>query len=392
MNKKLVLALAIVFVLLSSGWSQQKSLKVLVLYDMEGVSGAASERHTHFGADPEYTEGRKSLTADVNAAIAGLKAAGATEITVVDGHGSGNSEGPDVFEAELLPPAKMISRDRPFDIYMDSYDQSIDAIVAIGMHCGAGNPDGFISHTYTVEDVQYRVNGAPFNETMILAMGAARFGIPVIMVSGDDQLDKELKRFLTWVKYAAGKHAVGRAKAEPFAREEVSRRIEKAAREALLGLAEAKLPLDFPGPYRFTLTFQTANQAETAAEYKGAELQDDGISVEVRATDFAEGYEASLHLISLALLAGRVENIQRALAAHPQGKELMDAARKFRLDRILFVPSGNPPHKLEDRLTPFAHRYAMVALATARDLRDACQRGATGFTLDRSSDRGVPAG
>jgi len=43
------------------------------------------------------------------------------------------------------------------------------------------------------------------------------------------------------------------------------------------------------------------------------------------------------------------------------------AARKFRLDRILFVPSGNPPHKVEDGLTPFAHRYAMVALATARE-------------------------
>jgi nicotinate-nucleotide adenylyltransferase len=43
------------------------------------------------------------------------------------------------------------------------------------------------------------------------------------------------------------------------------------------------------------------------------------------------------------------------------------AARKFRLDRILFVPSGNPPHKVEDGLTPFAHRYSMVALATARD-------------------------
>jgi D-amino peptidase len=333
MKRSIVLILAGVLILLSSGSAQTKPIKVLLLYDMEGVSGASSERHTHFGSEPEYTEGRKSLTADVNAAIAGLKAAGATEIVVVDGHGSGNAEGPDVYEAELLPPAKMISRDRPFDIYMDSYDQSIDAIVAIGMHCGAGHPDGFISHTYTVEDVRYRVNGVPFDETMILAMGAARFGIPVIMASGDDQLEKELKRFLPWVKYAAGKHAVSRAKAEPFAREEVSRRIEKAAREALLGLAEAKLPRDLPGPYRFTLTFQTENQAETAAEYRNAELRDDGVSVEVRATDFENGYEASLHLISLALLAGRVENIQRALAAHPQGKELMDAARKFRLDR-----------------------------------------------------------
>lgn len=45
------------------------------------------------------------------------------------------------------------------------------------------------------------------------------------------------------------------------------------------------------------------------------------------------------------------------------------AARKFRLGRILFVPSGNPPHKHRDRLTPFHHRFAMVALACAGDPR-----------------------
>ena len=45
------------------------------------------------------------------------------------------------------------------------------------------------------------------------------------------------------------------------------------------------------------------------------------------------------------------------------------AARRFRLDRILFIPSGTPPHKIRDRLTPFAHRYAMVALACGGDRR-----------------------
>ena len=45
------------------------------------------------------------------------------------------------------------------------------------------------------------------------------------------------------------------------------------------------------------------------------------------------------------------------------------AVRKFRLDRILFVPSGAPPHKTKDRLTSFHHRYAMVALACAADGR-----------------------
>ena len=45
------------------------------------------------------------------------------------------------------------------------------------------------------------------------------------------------------------------------------------------------------------------------------------------------------------------------------------AARRFRLDRILFVPTGNPPHKSRDPLTPFSHRFAMVALACAGDRR-----------------------
>lgn len=43
------------------------------------------------------------------------------------------------------------------------------------------------------------------------------------------------------------------------------------------------------------------------------------------------------------------------------------AARKFRLDRILLVPCGHPPHKVENSLTPFAHRYAMTALAATED-------------------------
>jgi len=343
MKKPIVLALAGALVLLASGMSQQRSLKVVLLYDMEGLSGASSVRHTHFGADPEYTEARKSLTADVNAAIAGLKAAGATEIIVVDGHGSGNSQGPDVIEAELLPPAKMISRDRSFDIYMDSYDQSVDAIVAVAMHAGAGNPDGFLSHTYTIEDVQYRVNGTPFNETMILAMGAARFGIPVIMVSGDDQFEKEVKRYLPWVKYAAGKRAMGRAKAEPFAREEVSRRIEKAAREGLLGLDSARLPENFPGPYRFALTFQDEIQAQTVAWLQGAELLADAVSVQIRSADFEEGYRASLRLISAAGLVGRMQAIQGVIAAQPNAAALREAVSQSITDRWLdpkTVPSA----------------------------------------------------
>jgi D-amino peptidase len=267
----------------------------------------------------------------VNAAIAGLKAAGATEIVVVDGHGSGNTAGPDVLEDQLLAPARMIARDAPFDIYMDSYDHSVDAIEAVAMHAGVGNQVGFLTHTYTYEDIDYRMNGTPFNESMILALGAARLKIPLIMVSGDDQLEKELRRNLPWVRYATVKHAVDRSKAEALPREEVSRRIETAAREALQA---ARLP-EFPGPYRFALTFQDQGQAENAALAPGADLQPDGVTVQFQARDFEEGYRKSRRLIGLAGMAGRAAAIQAVLAAQPNTATLRLAVNDWLVDRWL---------------------------------------------------------
>ncbi|MBM3293632.1 MAG: hypothetical protein FJY82_03820 [Candidatus Aminicenantes bacterium] len=329
-----------IFALFAAAASQTKPLKVLLLYDMEGVTGATSVKHTSFSSKTEYEAGRISLTADVNAAIAGLKAGGATEIIVVDGHGSGNTTGPDVIVDQLLAPAKMISRERPFDIYMDSYDQSIDAIVAVGMHAGAGNEAGFISHTYTIEDTQYRVNGIPFNESMILAMGAARYGLPLIMVCGDDELEKEMRRFLPWAKYAVVKRAVGRAKAEPYPREEVSRRIENAAREAILALAAMRTAAITSAPFRFALTFQDDQQAQAVARLQGAEMAPDGVAVQIKSHDFEEGYRASLRMISTAGLVGRVQSLQRAIDAQPNAEALRQAARDLVIDRWFNPPPG----------------------------------------------------
>jgi D-amino peptidase len=343
MKKTAVLVVACALLFLSSTFPQQKSLKVLVLYDMEGVSGATSVRHIDYDSQPEYGEARESLTADVNAAIAGLNSAGATEIIVVDGHGSGNSASPDVLEEKLLPPAKMISRDRPFDIYMDSYDQSVGAIVAVAMHAGAGNQTGFLSHTYAIEDTQYKVNGIPFNESMILAMGAARYGIPLIMVSGDDQLDKEIRRFLPWVRYALVKHAVSRAKAEPLPREEVARRIENAAREGLLALDSARLPEITAGPFRFALTFQDESQARNVARLAGTETSSDPLTVQIRADDFEEGYRASLRLISAAGLIGYLQAVQKVFDEQPGGEERRRSIEGYILDRWVNPIPASPP-------------------------------------------------
>lgn len=334
--------LAALWLLPAAAVSQSRPLKVLVLYDMEGVTGAVSYKNVQFMHKAEYEEGRKSLTADVNAAVAGLKAAGVQDVVIVDGHGSGNTGGPDVYEDQLLPPAKMIARDRRFDIYMDSYDHSYDAIVALAMHAGAGNAAGYSSHTYAYEDIQYRVNGVPFNESMILAMGAARFRIPLIMVSGDDQFEREMHRNLPWVKCAVVKRALSRASAEPVAREEASRRIEAAAREAVAALGSAQLPT-WPGPYRFALTFQDEAQAKNAALLPGSEVTADPTTVQIRASDFEEGYRLSLRLISLAEDIAYNEALQGVIDGQPNAASLELRIKDWVHERWLNLPHAPSP-------------------------------------------------
>ncbi|MEQ1883876.1 MAG: nicotinate-nucleotide adenylyltransferase [Bryobacteraceae bacterium] len=48
------------------------------------------------------------------------------------------------------------------------------------------------------------------------------------------------------------------------------------------------------------------------------------------------------------------------------------AADTFGLDRVLFIPAGNPPHK--ETSTPFEHRFRMVELACAADARFVASR------------------
>jgi len=333
---------AVLVVLATALAAQSRSPKILVLYDMEGVSRATDVKHTNYGYAAEYKAGREALTDDVNAAIAGLRSAGVSDIVVVDGHGSGNTSEPDVIESRLLAPAKMIQRDAPFDIYMDSYDHSYDAIVAIAMHAGAGNLDGFLSHTYSGAGRDYRVNGVPFNETMILAAGAARLKIPVIMVSGDDQLEKELRRQLPWVQYAAVKHAVDRTRAEPLPPEEVRRRIETAARTAIETLESART-FDVPGPYRFAITFGTEAMATHAALLAGAEPGPVPNSVQVRGNDFEEAYRRSLRLYSLAGFAQRLATLNAAVADAPNAAELRQRMLDWSDDRFLYRPLPATP-------------------------------------------------
>src|SRR5262245_66375315 len=78
-------------------------MRVLIMSDMEGVSGIVVWEQVNGGA-PMYEEGRKLYTEEINAAVRGARAAGATEIVVVDCHGAGGGWSFNSLVPELLDP------------------------------------------------------------------------------------------------------------------------------------------------------------------------------------------------------------------------------------------------------------------------------------------------
>ncbi len=180
-------------------------LRVLVLHDMEGLSGEDDWRYFDYGQDL-YPAGQELLAADVNAVIDGLFAGGATEVHVVDGHGSGNSD-PDV-RADLLDPrAEQILRDDPFDTYFDIPETSqYDAVAVVGMHSKTGSA-GFAAHTFAL-GIEFQVWGQPITETELVGLSWGRFDTPVIFASGDDKLEGDLAT-MPWIEFVRVKDATG---------------------------------------------------------------------------------------------------------------------------------------------------------------------------------------
>ena len=308
--------------------------KVLLYVDMDGSSGVRRARQVLY-PNPEYFASRRFITSDVNAAIRGLKAGGAGEIVVTDAHGSGNTESPDVIVEQMDPRAHFLFRDEPFDPYIDILDSSYTAIVAVGMHARARTP-GFMAHTVTLEP-EYRVNGTPITESEIIAMSAARYGIPVIMVAGDDVLEGQIHLAFPGAEYAVVKRARGRADAELIAQPAVQAAIEKAARAAIEKVATIKPYVVVPS-YRFEIGYWNARQADLASSIQGTERAD-SVTIAYTTATFADGYVRSNKANGMARLDA-MRWLTQAVRARPDGKQIMSAY----LD--LFVTAWLEPEKV----------------------------------------------
>lgn len=207
-------------------------MKVYIITDLEGISGIDSMEML----DPDnsnYGFSIQRLMADVNAAIDGAINGGATQVTVLDGHGGGGN-----FDVSKLDK-RAIKDNKENDKLM--LDESYCGIMCIGYHSMAGTINGFLDHTQNSRKwFNYWINGRKTGELGQCAILGAHYNVPVLMVSGDEAACTEARQFFNPVECANVKRGIGRNRADTVELDEALGRIRAAACKAMSLVGKAK--------------------------------------------------------------------------------------------------------------------------------------------------------
>jgi D-amino peptidase len=247
-------------------------VRVHIISDIEGVAGVVKWEQTG-GDQPLYHEARKLYTEEINAAIRGEKAGGATEIVVMDCHGAGggytfNS----LLPAELDPDCEFVIQNE-WTEYTTFLEEGCDAALFIGMHAMAGTPDGVLSHTVSGQAWQnLRFNGTLVGETGINAALCGNWGCPVLLVTGDRAVCREgrelLGEGLTTVEVKEG---LGRFSARNVPAVRARELIEDGAKRALQDL-KAVPPYDPGRPCEIEVEFTSPDRLIEYRNRKNVEV------------------------------------------------------------------------------------------------------------------------
>ena len=271
-------------------------MKILIAVDMEGITGVTTWDQVTPG-HAEYARFRRLMTQDVNAAIRGACDAGADEIVVADGYWNGSN----ILVEELDPRARLnTGSPSPFSM-TQGIDESVDGVMFIGYHARNGTPNAILDHTWsskTVDNVwlndiltgEYGLNGAL----------AGHYGVPVIMVSGDQTACAQVVDILGDIESAVVKQATGRFAAECLTPQVSQELIFMTEARAVARLTEGDVPDPFvlDTPVRVTVEFFTSDMADRATRIPFT--QREGTRVSFTAQEMASAYNGFRALVMLA--------------------------------------------------------------------------------------------
>jgi D-amino peptidase len=265
--RRLLAALLLVPLTLSA--QAPRPRKIFISVDMEGITGVVQP--AQLGPEGfEYQRAREWMTAEVNAAIAGIREAGPAEIVVCDSHGNGQS-----VLIDKLPDDVRIVRGfpRPMEM-MQGIDESFAAAVFIGYHASEWTANAVRGHTISsARLLGVKLNGVEVSEGMYNAALAGQFGVPVAFVSGDRLAVTQLQQVAPAAEGAIVKEPYGYHSALT---------VTPARGQAMIrdGLKRAMAKLGSLQPYRLTapialeVGFKLTLDAERAAFVPGLTRSD----------------------------------------------------------------------------------------------------------------------
>ena len=231
-------------------------MKIFISADMEGISGVAT--NVQLSKESEYQRFRKLMTKDVNAAVAGAFDGGATEVVVADGHGNMSN----ILIEELDDRARLISGSNRLMCQLEGLDESYAGIFFVGHHGREGGSwHTVINHTLAgIAVTELKVNGTVVGETELNARVAGHFGVPALLVSGDDAYVAEVRESLPDVEAAVVKRGVDRYAAELLSPARAHAEIREKARLAVEKVGQVR-PFVVSGAVTFEVEFKNTAQA-----------------------------------------------------------------------------------------------------------------------------------
>ena len=144
------------------------------------------------------------------------------------------------------------------------------------------------------------INDVVIGELGLNAYVAGYYGVPVIMVAGDDGACREAEALIPGIITAAVKQSISRSavktlhpqKSQALLKEKVAEAIKK--REEILPLIPPEQPV-------LKIEFTNYGQAEWAALMPGCEIIEGTTIVKFEAKDILEAYRAMLVMVELAM-------------------------------------------------------------------------------------------
>jgi D-amino peptidase len=232
-----VLAVGLLALVCAFPSSAPAQTKIYVMTDLEGVSGVYKFAQTRDKDTPLNIQACEYFMGDLAAVVRGLRDGGATEVLVIDGHGSGA-----ILPHLMEPGAKYITgRPRPGS-GLWGLDKSFAGFVQFGAHAMKGTPDGVLNHTQSSKtENSYWYNGVESGELAQGALIAGYYGVPTILVSGDEATCREATKFFgPGCVTVAVKKGISREAAVLYPFEESRRALYEGAKRAIAAIPKCQ--------------------------------------------------------------------------------------------------------------------------------------------------------